>query len=516
MKVDVTSVGSFQRKLTVVVPATQVRQQLDKAYKSLARQVNMPGFRQGKAPRKVLEARYGERIEADVAQDLIQTSWIDILKQEEIQPVSQPSVAESGEVRDSDGFKFTITVDVRPQIELQTWTGLDVPYPKVEVSEEAIDAAVKARLEGHARLEEITDRPCEQGDMALVELHLFDGEEEVATEPGTMIRTEGDPYYPGLESLIVGTEPGGTTEGEVTIGEDARVEAVAGRTLTAKATLMSLQSYGVPELTDELAEELGYEGGAEGMRIALRQQMLDVREEAARNQARANLLEVLINANRFDVPDGMIDQSLNMLMDELRLQQAYQSGRDPKSISFSNAQVADLRMRAAFAAKASLILEWVSDREELKVEDSDLESRYQELADTRGQTIEAVRGWFQKESAVEELKERILEEKTLDWLLEQANLVEPPAPEAPAEVAEATAEAAEATAEAEDSSEAAEDSSEAAGSAALEGSIADLEARLESGALDGELDALLAAETEGRNRKGALSAIEARQKALGA
>ncbi|HHO50732.1 MAG TPA: trigger factor, partial [Deltaproteobacteria bacterium] len=448
MKVDVTSVGSFQRKLTVVVPATQVRQQLDRAYKTLARQVNMPGFRQGKAPRRVLEARYGERVEADVAQDLIQTSWIDIMNKEALQPVSQPSVAESGEVGDSEGFKFTITVDVRPEIELQTWTGLDVPYPKVEISEEAVDAAVKARLEGHARLEEVTDRPCAQGDMALVELHLFDGEEEVATEQGTMIRTEGDPYYPGLEGLLIGTETGGTLEGEVTIGEDSRVEAVAGRTLRVNATLLSLQSYGVPELTDELAEELGYEGGAEGMRVALRQQMLDTREESARNQARANLLEVLINANRFDVPDGMIDQSLNMLMDELRLQQAYQSGRDPKSISFTNAQVADLRMRAAFAAKASLILEWVSRKEKIEVEESDLESRYQELADTRGQTVEAVRGWFQKESAVEELKERILEEKTLDWLLEQANLIDPPTPAEPAEAAAEPAEAAAEPAEA--------------------------------------------------------------------
>ncbi len=325
-----------------------------------------------------------------------------------------------------------------------------------------------------------------------------------------MIRTEGDPYYPGIESLLVGIEPEGTVEGEVTIGEDSRVESIAGRTLALKGKLLSLQSYGVPELTDELSEELGYEGGAQGMRDAIRQQMLDVREEAARNQARANLLEVLINANVFDVPDGMIDQSLNMLMDELRLQQAYQSNRDPKTISFSNAQVADLRMRAAFAAKASLILEWVSSNETIEVSDADIDARYQELADTRGQTVEAVRGWFQKESAVEELKERILEEKTLDWLLQQSNLVDPPEPEAAA-IADASAE----DASAEDApAEASSD--EALEHAALEASISELRERLESGDLDDELEAMLAAEQAGRNRKGAISAIEARQKALSA
>jgi trigger factor len=198
--------------------------------------------------------------------------------------------------------------------------------------------------------------------------------------------------------------------------------AIGGRELDVTAKVVSIQANAVPELDDTMATELGYEGGVEGMRTALRLQLQQSREGAARNQARANLLQVLIATNPFAVPDAMIDSHLQMLMEELKLQQAYR-GRDPRRINFSPEQIADLRMRAEFAAKGGLILNYVSEKESLAVTDADLELKYQELADQRGQTVEAIRGYFVKDDAVEELRARLLEEKTLDWLLERAKLV---------------------------------------------------------------------------------------------
>ena len=247
----------------------------------------------------------------------------------------------------------------------------------------------------------------------------------------------------------------------------------------------------------------------------------------ARNQARANLLEELIRVNKFDVPSGMVEQSLQMLVQELKMQQAYRSGRDPRTIHFGDAQMADLRVRAEFAAKSALILEFVSGKEGLEVTDADIEAKYQELADERGQTVEAVKGWFTKDGGIDELNDRILEEKTLDWLLERANIVEPSA-DAPAgdpemkAVAEAIVEeqvakkskakkAPKAKAEAaEEAPAAAADSAGGADLSILAGSIGALKDALASGDHDAHLDELLAAEEGGKARKGALSAIKGR------
>ncbi len=419
MKVDVESLGSFQRKVTVLVDRSKVQAQLDRAYRAVAKNARIPGFRPGKAPRKVLQAHYGERVEADVANDLINEAWRDVQQRDDLKVVGQPSLGETGPVDDAEGFRFTLDVDVQPEIEVQTYQGVDVHFPPVEVSDEEIDAEVQSRLEGHAHLAEVKDRPLQKGDMAMVELHVFDGDEEIQTEFGTMVRTEGDPYYPGIETLLEGLEVEGEREGTVTFGEDARQEVVAGRELSVKAKLIQIQHYQLPELTDEFATEtLGYEGGIEAMRSALAQTRRTAKEEQSRNQARANLLEALIEKNPFEVPQGMVDRSLDMLTTQLRLMEARSTGRDPKSIGFSDSQLADLRQRAVYAAKAGLILDWVADKESIEVSDED-------VASALNQSVEAVRAY--REEQLEEIRGEVRQEKTLDWLLERANLVDAPA-----------------------------------------------------------------------------------------
>ena len=143
-----------------------------------------------------------------------------------------------------------------------------------------------------------------------------------------------------------------------------------------------------------------------------------------------SVLEKLVELNAFDVPQGMIDEQLNALVDELRMRQAYM-GRDPKQLTFSDAEMADLRQRAEFAARASCVLDGVARQEGIEVSDADLDAKIQEMADERGQPVEAIRGYIQQEGASSVLKARIQEEKTLDWLLENAKVtkVEPKADE---------------------------------------------------------------------------------------
>jgi len=418
MKVDVESIGSFQRKVKVLVERPRVEAQLDRAYRTLAKSARIPGFRAGKVPRKVLEAHYGPRVEGDVANELINEAWRQVREENDLKVVGQPNLTDSGPVADAEGFWFTIDVDVQPEVDVEVYKGVDVYFPPSEVTDEEIDAEVQRRLEGHASLAEVTGRPVEKGDWAMIELHVFDGESEVATEFGTMVRTESDPYYPGIEDFLVGLEVEGEKEGTITFGADARNEAVAGRELTAKAKLVQIQQYKLPELTDEVATEtLGYEGGIEGMRTALAQSLREKKEEQARNQARANLLEVLIEKNPFEVPQGMVDRSLDMLTTQLRLMEARSSGRDPKSIGFSDAQMADLRQRSVYAAKAGLLLDRIADLESVEITD-------EEVANALGQSVEAVRAY--REEQLEEMRGEVRQEKTLDWLLEQANVVDTP------------------------------------------------------------------------------------------
>jgi FKBP-type peptidyl-prolyl cis-trans isomerase (trigger factor) len=143
----------------------------------------------------------------------------------------------------------------------------------------------------------------------------------------------------------------------------------------------------------------------------------------ARNQARANLLSALIDSNDFEVPGGMVDSQLDMLVQELKMQQA-QRGVDPEQINFSEDQMVDLRTRATFATKGGLILECVQRAESIEVTEADVDAKMNEMAEQYSQPVEVIRGYFAKDEMIDDLKARLLEEVTLEWLLDHAKVVE--------------------------------------------------------------------------------------------
>ncbi len=452
MNIQVTSDSAFARTLSITVPASKVSAELDRAFKTLQARARLPGFRKGKAPLSVLEANFGPRVKSDVAEALINEAYRSALDAHKLEPVSRPRLVDTGDIRGGADFTFVIGVDVRPTIEVANYEGLEVTKPLFTVSDAEVEANLAARAKAAARFVEAS-RPAALGDLVQVELKGTVDGETVLDEPGTLLRTGGDLWLKGAESFVVGLGVGEDKSGEVTFADDARNTAVAGRTVALTAKVLAVQSLEAPELSDALAEELGFEGGLEGMRARVREELGKGREELALNQARANLLQALIDANTVEVPPAMVEQNLQLLQEELKLQRAYQ-GEDPRNIRFSQAQIADLRNRAAFAAKGALLLEGVWTAQAITVEEADVEAKYAQLAAERGQTVEAVRGWFVKDDAVEDLRQRILEEKTLDWLLARAKVTEaaPEAASASGEAAEAEAPGPEAAAPAKKAS----------------------------------------------------------------
>lgn len=421
MDFQIEKTSSIERRLTFTVPSGEVTAELEKGFRNLQGKVKLNGFRKGKVPRSVLEQRFGAGLREEVSSNLINRHFREATDSMEL--FGRPLVKERGELKSGQDFTFTIAVEVRPELELGPYTGVKVDYPVVSVPDARVEADVKARLQGQASLSEVTGRPAQPGDFLLTEIKVSDGDTVVHQHPGTMINTAQELYYTGIEAHLMGSEIGVEKTGEVRFSENAKVTELAGKTLTVTSNVQSIQSMQVPELTDELAQTLGHAGGADEMRASIRARLEESAKAAARNQGRANLLQELIKANEFDAPAGLIDQQLQALLEEVRIQRAYR-GEDPRKIQFTDAQMADYRSRARFAAKASLILDHVAKAENLSISDDEIEAKYQEIADARGQQVEAIKGYFVKEDAVDELRKRLLEEKTLDWLLDRAELNE--------------------------------------------------------------------------------------------
>ena len=447
----VEEVSTSRQKLHFTVPVSEVNSALDEAYADLKKNARLPGYRKGKVPRWVLEKRFSRNIQAEVAQKLMDGAYGD-LDHESLKIVSRPEVSDMGSVSSKNDFAFTIAVDVQPTVEVSDYIGMDIVYPKVTVSEEDVQSRIDTLLASKRKVQEIEDAEIGDGDYALVALTLKDGEEEVIDEPGTMIHIGEHKFYTGVEEHLMGLKKGDKKDFEVTITDESAFEHLRGNTYQASVEVQQVQRYITPELTDELSVELGYES-ADNMREKLQTEMTDAQDLNLKNQARIEILQKLVGSHDFDVPEGMIETQLRALMEELAMQRMY-AGEDPRSIKFSETQLADLRTRAAFAAKAACLLSSISEKEGLEVNEDDVNAKLQEMAEMRGQTVEAIKSYIESEAAEETLRERVQEEKTLNWLLEKANHLE----EAAAPVVSASSEEEESSSSESSSSESSSDS----------------------------------------------------------
>ena len=422
MSFEIQQVSAWQKRIQFLVPGAEVSRKLDEAYRTLSHRVRIPGFRPGHVPRKLLEQRFGRNVKTEVAADLINNRFREAVV--DLEFIGQPDV-EKGDLLDHRDFRFAVTVQVKPTVEVSGYAGLKVVFPKVDVTDGQVDAQVARRLAGHARLVEVTeDRAVQAGDLVLTELR----EGDVVIEAGTMINTEAERQYPGVEAELLGLRRGESKDASITFGDDAQAGSVRGRAVDLHVSVLGIQVQQVPELDDALAASLGFEGGADAMRAAIRMELESRAGDVARTQARINLLRSLVDANPVGVPPALVEKNLRLLMEEVMVQQSYR-GRDPRSVRFSDAQLADLRTRAEFASRGGLLLEAIARIEGLEVTDEDLEAKYQEIADSRGQRVEAIKGYIAKDGAESELRRHILEERTLDWLLERSDLVAPFAPD---------------------------------------------------------------------------------------
>jgi trigger factor len=424
----IEEISASRRNIHFTVEKVDVKNALDEAYDNLQKTIRLPGFRKGKVPRWLLEKRFSKGIQGEVANRLMNEGYTNVLTDESsISIVGEPEPQDVGEVTSSTDFAFTIGVDVKPEVQIDGYKGLEVVYPKVKVTAADVKNVIESRLSGKRKVSEVTKKTAkvEEGDFALVSLQLKSGEEVVIDEPGTMIQIGNHKFYTGVEEHIVGMKKGQNKDFDVTITDESAHEHLRGNTYQASVTLQQIQRYSTPSLTEEFAKEQGYDD-IKDMKAKLKADLVSQKDEGLKNQARIEILQKLVESNDFDVPKGMVDEQLRALLEELQMQRMY-AGEKPEQIRFSEEEVNSLRGRAVFAAKAACLLSSISKAEKLDVNDSDIDAKLTELANMRGQTIEAIKAYVeQEEGATEVLKERVQEEKTLNWLLSKAKRLDAP------------------------------------------------------------------------------------------
>ncbi|MFN7133030.1 MAG: trigger factor [Myxococcales bacterium] len=423
-KVSVEEVSPIERRIKVEVEPEKVDQQLDLAYRMISHRVRIPGFRPGKVPRRILESRFKDQVEGDVIQRVVEDSYREAVIQHQIVPVSAPRVTNDG-LKKGEPFRFQAQVEVKPKVEPKDYEGLELKKPKVQITDEQVDAEIERMRQSLAELEPVEGRAAQLGDFAIVD---YEGTIEGKPFPGSKregatVEIAAGELVDGNIAAIEGMNVGDEKTLEYAFPKDYRMEEVAGKVATFKLQLKALKSKRVPPLDDELAKDVGAGQTLQELKDRVRKELTDRETEKVEKEFRDQLLSKLVEKNPFEVPKAMVERAIDMML-EGALERFTRQGIDVSRMGLDFDRLReDLRERAVMEVKGALLLEAISEKEKVEATDDDVEKRMKEISERVNTPLEKVRSYLSGEER-KTLVSRLREEKTIEFLTSKAKISE--------------------------------------------------------------------------------------------
>ncbi len=386
-----------QGLLTVTVPKEEVDKGLDKAFKKVVKQINVPGFRKGKMPRPLFEQRFGvESLYQDALDFILPEAYGNAVEEAEINPVDRPEI-DVTQMEKGKELIFEATVTVEPEVELGDYKGLSIEKQDREVTDEEFNQAIEDAVSRQAELT-VKEGEIVEGDVVNINFDGYvDGEAfEGGQAEGYDLEIGSGSFIPGFEEQLIGLKANDSKDVVVTFPEEYHAEELAGKEATFKCEVNEVKSKEIPELDDELAQELDESvSTVDEYKEKLRKDL----EEAKVNQAEATEKEEAItkatdNA-KVDIPEAMINTELDRMMQEfeqrisqqgLNLELYYQfSGQSEEELKAQMKEDAEKRV------KTNLTLRAIADAENIEVSDADVEAEFAKMSEQFGLSVEDIK-----------------------------------------------------------------------------------------------------------------------------
>ena len=386
-----------QGLLTVTVPKEEVDKGLDKAFKKVVKQINVPGFRKGKMPRPLFEQRFGvESLYQDALDFILPEAYGNAVEEAEINPVDRPEI-DVTQMEKGKELIFEATVTVEPEVELGDYKGLSIEKQDREVTDEEFNQAIEDAVSRQAELT-VKEGEIAEGDVVNINFDGYvDGEAfEGGQAEGYDLEIGSGSFIPGFEEQLIGLKANDSKDVVVTFPEEYHAEELAGKEATFKCEVNEVKSKEIPELDDELAQELDESvSTVDEYKEKLRKDL----EEAKVNQAEATEKEEAItkatdNA-KVDIPEAMVNTELDRMMQEfeqrisqqgLNLELYYQfSGQSEEELKAQMKEDAEKRV------KTNLTLRAIADAENIEVSDADVEAEFAKMSEQFGLSVEDIK-----------------------------------------------------------------------------------------------------------------------------
>ena len=428
LNITVTDQEQCKKQLRLEISAETVRAETDKIAADLAKKISVPGFRPGHVPKSVVKTRFRKELRDEVLSHLLPHSLGDAIKEKDLKVIGEPSV-EDLKFKDDDSIDVVFNVEVAPEFNLSNYKELPLTKRVIKIRDEDVDKIIERYRQGQAELVPVEDRPSQTGDIVTVNLNgTVAAKDDVPSvedikQEDLEIELGAESVLKGFTDGLSGVRPGDRKSFEVDYPDDYKPEKYAGRHVSYDAEVTALRVKELPEVNDEFAHSINEEFSTlEEMRADVRSKLEKGAELKTEEDFRSTTIEKLVDRNRFDVPEYVIEKQIDSRMKALFRQMAGQ-GMDPRMLNLDWEGIrAGQRERAEREVRGAFILDKIAQTENVEVSDEDLSAEIKDYADRIGQTEEAVRARLTKENTLDSIREQVKHRKALDLVIASAEI----------------------------------------------------------------------------------------------
>ena len=427
MNVTTEKIENHKVVLTIEVPAEELDKGIKAACKSLANRVNIPGFRKGKAPRRILEMNIGKEAILDEAFDRVaQKAFDEALKQENLDPVDRPQV-DIVTLEEGKDVVFKATITPVPEVTLGEYKGLKVAKDAVEVKDEQVEEQVKNILNHHAKMVDAEEGATVAND-DFITLDFKGEVDGVAFAGGEgkdyPLQIGSHSFIDTFEDQLVGLKVGEEKDVNVTFPEEYLAKDLAGKAAVFHCKINSIKHKEMPELTDEFVKASTSYESIEDMKAKLRENIEKNAQREADTKRRNEILKQATDNITVDIPEVMVENRVSNMIQELSVNLENQGMNLDAYLKYANMDMAKLREQykesAAIAVKTDLMLDAVAKAEDIKVENADINAEIALLAATYGTTPQEVSKIIKKNHSIGNLVATVLHKKAANFIIDSA------------------------------------------------------------------------------------------------
>ncbi|MDP2903768.1 MAG: trigger factor [Methylovulum sp.] len=417
MQVSVEKTSELSRKMTVSVPESIVQEKMAARLKSLAREVKVDGFRPGKVPQHVVKKMFGIQVRNEIAGDLIQSTYYDALKDQDLRPASQPYIDEQEE---AEGFKYTAVFEVYPEISLENLGQLEIVRPMAVVEQSDVDGMIeKLRLQKREWV--AVERASLENDRVTIN---FSGQSEGENFTDGVVENYSvdigsKQMITGFEDNLVGLEIGAVKAFELTFPEKYGNEKLAGKIGGFEVTVINIEGPVVPEIDAEFIKGYGIEEGTlESFRDDVKNNMERELVQALRGKLKDAVMDALYEKIQFAVPGSLIDEEIENLM------KPYLETAKRQKIKLEDLHITrdlfegQVKRRIALG----LILSEIIQKNAIKLDDNKVRAMVEDMAKSYERPEDVVNWYYADKNRLNDVQQMVLEDQTVDWLMAQAKV----------------------------------------------------------------------------------------------